>query len=44
MDCGRWAEAANTVGSEVGSIYRKLGVSSRSDGLHQATTVGLLGE
>ena len=34
----------NTVSSEVGSIYRKLGVSSRSDAVHQATTVGLLGE
>jgi LuxR family maltose regulon positive regulatory protein len=34
----------NTVSSEVGSIYRKLGVSSRSDAVQQATTVGLLGE
>ena len=34
----------NTVSSEVGSIYRKLGVSSRSDAVHQATRVGLLGE
>jgi LuxR family maltose regulon positive regulatory protein len=33
----------NTVSSEVGSIYRKLGVSSRSDAVHQATTLGLLG-
>jgi LuxR family maltose regulon positive regulatory protein len=33
----------NTISSEVGSIYRKLGVSSRSDAVHQATTVGLLG-
>ena len=33
----------NTVSSEVGSIYRKLGVSSRSDAVHQATAVGLLG-
>jgi LuxR family maltose regulon positive regulatory protein len=33
----------NTVGSEVGSIYRKLGVSSRSGAVHQATAVGLLG-
>jgi LuxR family maltose regulon positive regulatory protein len=33
----------NTVSSEVGSIYRKLGVSSRSDAVQQATTVGLLG-
>ena len=34
----------NTVSSEVGSIYRKLGVSSRSDAVHRATTIGLLGE
>ena len=34
----------NTVSSEVGSIYRKLGVSSRSDAVHQATAVGLLGD
>jgi LuxR family maltose regulon positive regulatory protein len=34
----------NTVSSEVGSIYRKLGVSSRSDAVMQATTVGLLGD
>ncbi len=34
----------NTISSEVGSIYRKLGVSSRSAAVHQATTVGLLGE
>jgi DNA-binding CsgD family transcriptional regulator len=31
----------NTVSSEVGSVYRKLGVSSRSDAVRQATTVGL---
>ncbi|HWH99191.1 MAG TPA: LuxR C-terminal-related transcriptional regulator, partial [Propionibacteriaceae bacterium] len=33
----------NTVSSEVGSIYRKLGVSSRSDAVQRATTIGLLG-
>jgi LuxR family maltose regulon positive regulatory protein len=33
----------NTVSTEVGSIYRKLGVSSRSDAVHQATEIGLLG-
>ena len=33
----------NTVSSEVGSIYRKLGVSSRSDAVRHATVVGLLG-
>jgi LuxR family maltose regulon positive regulatory protein len=33
----------NTVNTEVGSIYRKLGVSSRSDAVQQAMTVGLLG-
>ncbi|HSU34282.1 MAG TPA: LuxR C-terminal-related transcriptional regulator [Propionibacteriaceae bacterium] len=34
----------NTVSSEVGSIYRKLGVSSRSGAVQQATALGLLGE
>ena len=34
----------NTVSSEVGSIYRKLGVSSRSDAVERATAIGLLGE
>ncbi len=33
----------NTVSSEVGSIYRKLGVSSRSDAVRHATAIGLLG-
>ena len=33
----------NTVSSEVASIYRKLGVSSRNDAVEQATTIGLLG-
>jgi LuxR family transcriptional regulator, maltose regulon positive regulatory protein len=33
----------NTVSSEVGSIYRKLGVSSRSDAVQRASTIGLLG-
>ena len=33
----------NTISSEVGSIYRKLGVSSRSDAVQQAMAVGLLG-
>jgi LuxR family maltose regulon positive regulatory protein len=33
----------NTVSSEIGSIYRKLGVSSRSDAVQQATAIGLLG-
>lgn len=33
----------NTISSEVGSIYRKLGVSSRSDAVEQATAIGLLG-
>jgi LuxR family maltose regulon positive regulatory protein len=33
----------NTISTEVGSIYRKLGVSSRSDAVHQATAIGLLG-
>jgi LuxR family maltose regulon positive regulatory protein len=33
----------NTVSSEVSSIYRKLGVSSRGEAVKQATTIGLLG-
>jgi LuxR family maltose regulon positive regulatory protein len=33
----------NTVSSEVASIYRKLGVSSRNDAVEQATRIGLLG-
>ncbi len=33
----------NTVSSEVSSIYRKLGVSSRSDAVERATAIGLLG-
>ncbi|HEY5858066.1 MAG TPA: LuxR C-terminal-related transcriptional regulator [Aldersonia sp.] len=33
----------NTVSSEVASIYRKLGVSSRNDAVQRATAVGLLG-
>ena len=33
----------NTVSSEVTSIYRKLGVSSRNDAVERATAIGLLG-
>ncbi|AMB58792.1 LuxR family transcriptional regulator [Microterricola viridarii] len=33
----------NTVSTEVGSIYRKLGVSSRSEAVEWATSIGLLG-
>ena len=33
----------NTVSTEVASIYRKLGVSSRNDAVQHATTIGLLG-
>jgi LuxR family maltose regulon positive regulatory protein len=33
----------NTVSTEVGSIYRKLGVSSRSEAVDRATEIGLLG-
>ena len=33
----------NTISSEVGSIYRKLGVSSRSEAVEQATVIGLIG-
>ena len=33
----------NTVSSEVGSIYRKLGVSARSEAVERAMGLGLLG-
>lgn len=33
----------NTVATEVSAIYRKLGVSSRSEAVQQATVLGLLG-
>ncbi|HWL48740.1 MAG TPA: LuxR C-terminal-related transcriptional regulator [Acidimicrobiia bacterium] len=33
----------NTIKSEVTSIYRKLGASSRSEAVQQATAIGLLG-
>ena len=33
----------NTVNSQVSSIYRKLGVSSRNEAVQQATAIGLLG-
>jgi LuxR family maltose regulon positive regulatory protein len=33
----------NTVSSEVASIYRKLGVSSRNAAVEQATRIGMLG-
>jgi LuxR family transcriptional regulator, maltose regulon positive regulatory protein len=33
----------NTVSSEVSSIYRKLGVSSRGEAVRQAEAIGLLG-
>ena len=33
----------NTVSSQVSSIYRKLGVSSRNDAVEQATVIGLIG-
>jgi LuxR family maltose regulon positive regulatory protein len=39
----RLSVSRNTVSSEVGSIYRKLGVSSRSEAVVQATSIGLLG-
>ncbi len=34
----------NTVRTEVAAIYRKLGVSSRSEAVERATAIGLLGE
>ncbi|MET0713584.1 MAG: AAA family ATPase [Mycetocola sp.] len=33
----------NTVSTELGSIYRKLGVSSRGEAVERAMTIGLLG-
>ncbi|TRW45709.1 LuxR family transcriptional regulator [Georgenia yuyongxinii] len=33
----------NTVSTEVASIYRKLGVTSRNDAVERATSIGLLG-
>jgi LuxR family maltose regulon positive regulatory protein len=33
----------NTVNSQVSSVYRKLGVSSRDEAVRRATAVGLLG-
>jgi LuxR family maltose regulon positive regulatory protein len=33
----------NTVRTEVSSIYRKLGVSSRTEAVERATAIGLLG-
>ncbi|MET0780306.1 MAG: AAA family ATPase [Microbacterium sp.] len=33
----------NTVGTEVGSIYRKLGVSTRSEAVERGISMGLLG-
>ena len=34
----------NTVATQIGSIYRKLGVSSRSEAVARATAIGLLGD
>ena len=42
-DRGRLFVSRNTVSSEVASIYRKLGVSSRNEAVEQATVIGLLG-
>jgi LuxR family maltose regulon positive regulatory protein len=40
---GQLYVSRNTASSEVSSIYRKLGVSSRKDAVEQATMLGLLG-
>jgi LuxR family transcriptional regulator, maltose regulon positive regulatory protein len=40
---GRLFISRNTVSTEVASIYRKLGVSSRRDAVQHATAFGLLG-
>ncbi|MBY6060146.1 helix-turn-helix transcriptional regulator [Microbacterium esteraromaticum] len=34
----------NTVSSQVGSIYRKLGVTTRASAVDEAVSTGLLGE
>jgi LuxR family maltose regulon positive regulatory protein len=40
---GRLFVSHNTVRSQVGAIYRKLGASSRTDAVQHATAIGLLG-
>ena len=40
---GRLYVSHNTVRTQVGSIYRKLGVTSRTDAVQHATAIGLLG-
>jgi LuxR family maltose regulon positive regulatory protein len=40
---GRLFVSRNTVSTQVGAIYRKLGVSSRNEAVVQATAIGLLG-
>jgi len=40
---GRLFLSRNTVSTHVGSIYRKLGVSTRGEAVQRATEVGLLG-
>lgn len=40
---GRLFVSHNTVRSQVSSIYRKLGVSTRSEAVQHATVIGLLG-
>jgi DNA-binding CsgD family transcriptional regulator len=36
--------SGHTVRTEIKTIYRKLGVSSRNDAVQQATAIGLLGD
>jgi LuxR family maltose regulon positive regulatory protein len=40
----RLLTSRHTVESQVKSLYRKLGVSSRNDAVQQATATGLLGD
>jgi LuxR family maltose regulon positive regulatory protein len=40
---GRLFISRNTASTQVASIYRKLGVSSRNDAVQEATAIGLLG-
>jgi len=40
----RLSISRNTASTQIGSIYRKLGVSSRSEAVSEAVAIGLLGE
>jgi LuxR family transcriptional regulator, maltose regulon positive regulatory protein len=40
---GRLFLSRNTVSTHVGSVYRKLGASTRGEAVQRATDIGLLG-